>query len=197
MPARTHASRRIGLILAIAGALGTSGCRSAPRLTAPPANPPALLPGPPPIPAGSTGPMIPPAPEAVYRNPKIGVIYLRAHQDADGKLLGPQVMYQVVDPGGWNIAAVEQGGGYIPVVNLEAPPGPGSPHAAPARAVPTLADSSPLLDPPAAAEIVITGLMRLADEPEADELARRRGPGVSAQYDEQAGWLLLPPGRKP
>jgi len=52
----------------------------------------------------------PPAPEtpaAVYRNPRIGKVLLRAHQDAEGRLLGPQVMYQVVEPGGWNLEALD------------------------------------------------------------------------------------------
>ncbi|HEX3731177.1 MAG TPA: hypothetical protein VHV47_15300, partial [Opitutaceae bacterium] len=41
------------------------------------------------------------------RNPRIGKVLLRAHQDAAGRLLGPQVMYQVVDPGGWNLEALD------------------------------------------------------------------------------------------
>ncbi len=146
---------------------------------------------------GVSVPMLPPVPEAVYRNPKIGLVYLRAHQDVEGRLLGPQVMYQIVDPGGWNTEAVEQGRGYIPTVNQEAPPGPGWSAAVPARIVPPLADSSPLHDPAAAADIVITGLMRPEDKPEAEELAQKQGPGTRAQYDEQAGWLLLPPARPP
>jgi hypothetical protein len=197
MPSRTHASRWLGLVLAMAGALATSGCKSAPRLPGPNAIPPPILPGPPPNPPGPAGLTIPPTSEAIYRNPKIGLVYLRAHQDADGRLLGPQVMYQVIEPGGWNVAAVEQGGGYIPAMNLEVPLSQGSPSAAPARTIQPLADSNPLLDPAAAAEITITGLMRLADQPEAEGLARREGVGVRAEYDAQAGWLLLPPNRKP
>jgi hypothetical protein len=46
---------------------------------------------------------------AVYRNPKIGKVYLRAHEDANGRLVGPQIIYQIVEPGGWNVAALEQG----------------------------------------------------------------------------------------
>jgi len=141
--------------------------------------------------------MAPAAPEPVYRNPKIGMVYLRAHQDAEGRLLGPQVMYQVVDPGSWNIDAVEQGHGYIPSVNLEVPPNQGSPYAVPARGIGPLEPTSPLLDPAAAAEIVITGLMRPDDKPAAEELARRQGAGATALYDEQAGWLVLPPPKNP
>ncbi len=197
MPARNPSCRRPGLVLAMSIVLGTPGCQSIPRSPATPATPNQIIPGLPSIPPGPAAPTLPPAPEAVYRNPKIGLIYLRAHQDVEGRLLGPQVMYQIVDPGGWNTAAVEEGRGYIPMVNQEGPSGSGLPAAVPARVVPSLADSSPLLDPVAAADIVITGLMHLEDKPEAVELARRQGPGARAQYDEQAGWLLLPPVRPP
>jgi hypothetical protein len=197
MQDRIFVSRRLGLFLAMAVALDSAGCGAAPRPTATPADPPPVLPGPPPLPSAPSIPLTPAAPEAVYRNPKIGLVYLRAHQDAAGRLLGPQLMYQVIDPGGWNVEAVEQGRGYIPAVNVELPPGQGSPYAAAARVLPPVADSSPLLDPAAAAGIVITGLMRRDDQAEAEGLARRQGTGSRAQYDEQAGWLLLPPDRPP
>jgi hypothetical protein len=125
------------------------------------------------------------------------MVTLRAHQDADGRLLGPQVMYQVVDPGGWNVDAVDRGHGYIPSVNVEVPPGQVSPYVVPARGLTPLAPSDPLLDPAAAAEIVISGLLRPDDQPAAEGLARRQGAGWTAVYDEQAGWLLLPPAKGP
>jgi hypothetical protein len=112
-------------------------------------------------------------PQPIYRNPTIGVIYLRAHQDEQGRLLGPQVMYEVTDPGGWNVDAVDQGKGYIPAANREMP-----------------ADS-PLLDADQAAHITITGLMDPADKGKAAEIASREGAGRVAVFDEQAGWLIL------
>jgi len=157
-----------------------------------PAEPPPVSAMVVPIPPPPAVPMAPAVPEPVYLNPKIGMVTLRAHQDAEGRLLGPQVMYQVVDPGRWNIDAVEQGRGYIPSVNLEVPPNQGSPYVVPARGIAPLASSSALLDPTAAGQIVITGLMRPEDKPEAEGLARRQGAGTTAVYDEQAGWLLLP-----
>jgi hypothetical protein len=150
-----------------------------------------------PISAPPVTPTSPAVPEAIYRNPKIGMVYLRAHQDANGRLLGPQVMYQIVDPGSWNIDAIEEGHGYIPAVNLELSPNQGSPSIVPAKGIPPLASSSPLLDPVAAAEIIITGLTRLDDKPEADRLAHQQELGSTAVYDEQAGWLLLPPQKVP
>jgi len=63
----------------------------------------------------------------VYRNPTIGVVYLRAHQDVEGRLLGPQVMYQVVDPGGWNLEALDGGHGSVLPSNREPSPENGSP----------------------------------------------------------------------
>jgi hypothetical protein len=198
---RSGASEAL-LICVIAGpllGLLTAGCGSVRRFDPPkaPADAPAILPAVAPSPRPPAVPMAPVVPEPVYLNPKIGMVTLRAHQDAEGRLLGPQVMYQVVDPGRWNIDAVEQGRGYIPSVNLEVPPNQGSPYVVPAREIPPLASSSVLLDPTAAAGIVITGLMRPEDKPEAEGLARRQGAGATAVYDEQAGWLLLPAKRSP
>jgi len=139
---------------------------------------------------------LPSPPEPVYRNPKIGVVYLRAYEDAQGRLLGPQIMYQVTDPGGWNIDAVQNGNGYIPAVNVEVPPGTASAYAAPAREMKAPPLDRPLLDPEAAARIVMTGLMRLEDRPQAEAMARQAGAGFSAVFDSEGGWLVVPPGRK-
>ena len=132
------------------------------------------------------------APEPVYLNPKIGIVHLRAHQDAEGRLLGPQVMYQVTDPGGWNVDAVEKGRGYIPAVNVEVPPNAGSPYVVPASAAPPLPPDSPLIDPEAAAKIVITGIMDPGEKSQAEAMARDAGDGRIAVFDSQVGWLLLP-----
>ncbi|HEY3756110.1 MAG TPA: TraV family lipoprotein [Opitutaceae bacterium] len=43
----------------------------------------------------------------VYRPPKIARIYLRAHVDTNGRLVGPQVIYQIIEAGGWNLEAVD------------------------------------------------------------------------------------------
>lgn len=62
-------------------------------------------------PVGSELPVAPlagPDREPVYRPPKIARIYLRAHVDANGRLVGPQVIYQVIEPGGWNLDALER-----------------------------------------------------------------------------------------
>jgi hypothetical protein len=104
-------------------------------------------------------------------------------------------MYQVTDPGGWNLEAVEKGEGYIPSVNLEVPPNAGSPYVVPARAIPPLPADSPLLDPAAAAEITLTGLMTLGEKDQAEAMARQAGDGRTAIFDREAGWLLLPPRR--
>jgi hypothetical protein len=123
--------------------------------------------------------------QAIYRNPKIGVVYLRAHQDSEGRLLGPQIMYQVVDPGGWNIQALEGGNGYLPAANTHVP----------AIQMPSVPEDEPLQDPDAARSITITGLMSQGDRSEAEEMAAKAG-GCAAVYDKQAGWLLIPV-RKP
>jgi hypothetical protein len=184
--------RRCPWLLALLATHG--GCASAPRPVhwdpqpteiavsattrlAPPARPERILPGP---------------PESIYRNPRIGVVYLRAHQDAAGRLLGPQIMYQVVEPGGWNLQALESGDGYVPAANLEAPANTGSPLVVPAAQVPSSPADAPLLDPEAASRITITGLMDPGDRPEAEAMAGRAGRACAAVYDRQAGWLLVP-----
>jgi hypothetical protein len=169
------------------------GCSSPPvgvRLPLPPPAAPGapmvLEPAPPARPAAAI------APEPVYRNPKIAMVYLRAHQDAQGRLFGPQIMYQVTDPGSWNVDAVEQGRGYISAVNLEVPPSVGSPYVVPAREVPPLPPESPLLDLAVAAKTTLTGLGHPEDKPQAEALARQAGGGCTAVYDDQVGWLLVP-----
>jgi hypothetical protein len=118
----------------------------------------------------------------VYRNPTIGVVYLRAHQDAEGRLLGPQIIYQVVDPGGWNLEAVDSGHVSVSPSNRELAPENAS----------LPGDRSPL-DPARAVGITITGLVRRQDRPEAEAMAMRVGGGNEAVFDPQAGWLLVPP----
>ena len=130
-----------------------------------------------PLPPDAPRRVLPGQPEPIYRNPRIGVVYLRAHQDPEGRLLGPQVMYQVVDPGGWNIQALDGGNGYLPSTNIQ---------------VPSVPEDEPLLDPESARSITITGLMAPEDRSEAEAMAGRAGGSCAAVYDKQAGWLLIP-----
>jgi hypothetical protein len=78
------------------------GCASSRPIVLAPLPAPVAVP-PPALPAAGESGRLP-----VYHNPKIGKIYLRAHEDANGRLVGPQVIYQIVEPGGWNVAALEQ-----------------------------------------------------------------------------------------
>ena len=72
------------------------------------------------------------------------MVYLRAYQDAAGRLFGPQVMYQVIEPGSWNVDAIEQGKAYIAAANLEVPSRLDSPRGRPGprRARPASAQSA-------------------------------------------------------
>ena len=152
-------NRPLWLAVLLAG-----GCAAPPAPV--PALPPPAIPAPPPPPS----PPLPEPPPEVYRNPRIGRVLLRAHQDAQGRLLGPQVMYQVVDPGGWNLAALDPAGAPEPVAAAQAPPA----------------------SPPAEG-IVVTGRMRPEERADAEAQAARKGAGWTALFDPQAGWLLLPP----
>jgi len=95
-------------------------------------------------------------------------------------------MYQIVEPGGWNVEAAESKSSL------------GAKNEIP---VPTLSTSSlvaenssvsdrPLLDPAQADDIVLTGLMRESDRPQAEAMARNTG-NRSAIFDRDAGWFLL------
>lgn len=144
------------------------GCAAAP---APPVPPPEPIVQPRPVPSTAPAP-------SVYRNPKIAAVYLRAHVDAAGRLLGPQVMYQIAEPGQWNVDALD------PDRAASEPP-PETVH----RGEP----DSPLLDPDRAARIRFTGLMSPSDAVAAALRAKAAGPGTQAVFDVQAGWLLIPP----
>lgn len=133
--------------------------------------------------------------QPLYRNPRIGVVYLGAHQDAAGRLLGPQVMYQVIDPGGWNLSAIEQGNAYIPAANIDGAANAAGPLLIPMRDAPEDPATTPLLDAKAAAGITITGLMNAGDRAEAEAMAKRAGGALVAVFDRQAGWLLVPLGK--
>lgn len=133
-------------------------------------------------------PSLPTAPESVYRNPKIGVVYLRAYQDAAGRLFGPQVMYQITEAGGWNLDAVENDR-TLADASFEIPAR--SLAIAPARGAPERPADSPLLDPAKAAQITLTGLMRQEDQEQAEAMALQAGDRV-AMFDAEAGWLLMP-----
>ena len=177
--------------------LAFSGCARV-ATPAPPADPPARaieIAVEPKNPQASPDPGIwfPAPAQPVYRNPKIGVVYLRAYQDAQGRLFGPQVMYQVTDPGGWNVEAAQENGGYVSAANLETPPAPPSPRDRPSQKAAAAPSESPLLKPEVAARTVLTGLMNLEDRPEAEALAAKAGGGCTALFDEQAGWILVPP----
>ena len=169
--------------------LAAAGCASQ-RPAVRPTEPSS--PSPLPAPSAPSPRLLAPPPEPVYRNPKIGIVYLRAHLDAQGRLLGPQVMYQITDPGGWNLDALDGGRGFIPAANLEAAPNIGSPYVIPAREVPLLPTDSPLLDPAIAGQVTITGLMAPEDRERAEALARRDGGAGMAVFDQEAGWLVIP-----
>ncbi|MDP3072645.1 MAG: hypothetical protein Q8N18_20290 [Opitutaceae bacterium] len=163
--------------------LAVAGCQTvAPSaLSAEPPPVPALAPSAPARPTSA-----PPAEAAVYRNPKIGVVQLRSYQDADGRLFGPQVMYQIVEPGGWNVEAAES----------KSSLGTKSEIPAPTLSTPSLmaenasVSDRPLLDPDQADDIVLTGLMHESDRPQAEVMARTTGDR-SAIFDRDAGWFLL------
>ena len=163
--------------------LAFAGCRTSvpSALSVEPPPVPTLAPS---VPARPTS--VPPVEATVYRNPTIGVVQLRSYQDADGRLFGPQIMYQIVEPGGWNVDAVESKSSR------------GAKNEIPSRnpSTPSLMAENlsvadrPLLDPAKADDIVLTGLMRESDRPQAEAMARNTGDR-SALFDRDAGWFLL------
>ncbi len=163
--------------------LVVTGCRTAtPNLPPAASQPipnlaPSLLASPVSVPAGEA---------TVYRNPTIGVVHLRSYQDADGRLFGPQVMYQIVEPGGWNVEAAESKSPLRAKKEIRSPTLSTSQAKTENISVP----DRPLLDPSQADDIVLTGLMRESDRPQAEAMARN-ADDRSAVFDRDAGWFLL------
>lgn len=171
------------LISAVPAALALAACARGPKPVPPP-----------PVVAIAPAPSLPIAPEggnpAVYRNPRIATVYLRAHVDAQGRLLGPQVMYEVADPGGWNVAALDSDA----PVTMSAPgarPMTSSVRAEAPVAKAEAAPASPLVNPALAARVRFTGLMAESDRTAAETEAARSG--AQAMFDPEAGWLLVEP----
>lgn len=135
---------------------------------------------------------LPPLNTPIYNNPRIAKVFLAPHIDKNGRLYGPQTMYQVADEGGWNLAALEPGAsGYIPAANVETPANIGNPIAAPARVSPPLpSESKHLIDHIDPENVVITGLLAQSDQAQASTMASDKG--LMAVWDEQLGWLLIP-----
>jgi hypothetical protein len=123
----------------------------------------------------------------VYRNPTIAVVTLRSHIDEQGRLLGPQVMYQITDPGGWNIDSIEQDGTKMPLVGdvlslaalKQSPNNPST-------------KLEPLLDISQRSKVIITGLMDPRERSKAEAFRRETKSDSDLIYDPSAGWLLLP-----
>lgn len=164
-------------------AFAVAGCRTS-ALSSFSAEPQPVLPLAPSAPTPPTS--VPIAEAAVYRNPTIRVVQLRSYEDADGRLFGPQVMYQIVEPGGWNVEAAESKSSRgakneIPSPTISSPA---------LKAENSSVADRPLLDPAQTDDIVLTGLMRESDRLQAEAMARNTGDR-SAIFDRDAGWFLL------
>jgi hypothetical protein len=120
-------------------------------------------------------------PISVYRNPTIEVVTLRSHIDELGRLLGPQIMYQITDPGGWNLDAIEQSGAVI------------STSRAQQNKLNTLdSNQLQLIDAGHIEQVVITGYMDPKDRDKAEILRGSTHADFGIIYDAETGWLLLP-----
>ena len=102
-------------------------------------------------------------------------------------MLGPQVMYQITDPGGWNIDSIEQDGTKMPlfgdVLSLAAlKQSPNNPST----------KLEPLLDISQRSKVIITGLMDPMERSKAEAFRRETKSDSDLIYDPSAGWLLLP-----
>ncbi len=134
----------------------------------------------------------PDAVRAVYTPPKIVKTTLAAYEDEKGRLFGPQEMYEKVEEGRFNTAALENPElAYIPPENLVVPPGMGNPVSMPAmrhRAEEQPKLATDFIDP---RDVAPTGLFaRVDDRAAAERMAERAGR--RAVYDADLGWLLVP-----
>jgi len=118
----------------------------------------------------------------VYRNPTVAVVELRSHIDEQGRLLGPQLMYQIVDPGGWNIDQVDKYGGRLGDETK-------SMNQNPLKST----ELEAILPQNKLNEVIFTEVMQYSDKPQAELIRLRNQPSFSLIYDSKAGWLLIPP----
>lgn len=134
---------------------------------------------------------------AVYSPPKIVKTVLAAYEDEKGRLFGPQDMYEKVEEGRFNVAALENPElAYIPPENLVVPPGLGNPVALPVMRQRAAEAGQLPLDLFDGREVVPTGLFSAGDNrAEAERLAARQGR--RAVYDPDLGWLLVPGSTSP
>lgn len=129
---------------------------------------------------------------AVYTPPKITRTELAPYEDEKGRLFGPQVMYEKIEEGRFNAAALQNPElAYIPQENLVVPAGMGNP--ASAVAMQRVANEAPRMatdhiDP---RDVMVTGLLaRDGNHAEADRMAT--AAGRRAVFDPDIGWILLP-----
>jgi len=120
--------------------------------------------------------------EPIYRNPTIAVVELRSHIDEQGRLLGPQLMYQVIDPGGWNLDQVDKQGGRLREMLVPSNPSPQK-----------AADLGPILSQNILKEVIFTGIMQYSEKSLADAIRLSHNATFGLLYDTKAGWLLIPP----
>lgn len=124
---------------------------------------------------------------AVYRPAQIAQVEFDAYVDEQGRLHRPNSAYVIVSEGGWNVDAVRRPGAYIPPDNAITPQNlPGVHFGKSSTLPPRKAPPSSLFDP---RDMDVTGYMSLGDEAKARAKA---GPGETAIYDPQLGWLLVP-----
>ena len=128
----------------------------------------------------------------VYTPPKITRTELAPYEDEKGRLFGPQVMYEKIEEGRFNAAALQNPElAYIPQENLVVPAGMGNP--ASAAAMQRVANEAPRLsmdhiDP---RDVMITGLLaREGNRTEAERMGA--AAGRRPVFDPDIGWILLP-----
>lgn len=129
--------------------------------------------------------------QPVYKNPKIQATTLNAYKDEKGRLFGPQMMWEVVEEGGFNPTALDANPdlAYIPPQNLVVPPGMGSPVSAVARRQAVTPRNRSILEN-RPDQVTVTGLALRTDAAEAERMAAKSGK--AAVYDSEVGWLLVP-----
>ena len=131
----------------------------------------------------------------LYRPPVVVEVEARPYINAANELVVPGKRFVVVDPGGWNPAALEQPErAEIPATMRrdlgtprldEAPRWPVVPATPPAR--PDWLARLPW------DQVTVTGLLDPSAEPEANRRAAAAVPPLVSLWTEALGWLLVPP----
>jgi len=121
------------------------------------------------------------------------MIHLEPYMDAEGNAYGPQVKYQIEDPGGWNMSALRNPStAYVPTNMTPQMPQMSGHVVAYTGQDRTPAPTLSLRELYKIDDIEVLGFVERSQEPLAAEAEKRKGNTHIRYFDEKLGWMLIP-----